>query len=74
MIKVLIHRADVRVINYTNKATGQPAQLRAAWRGELDEVALRVVTPQPVDALLATEVAKSASSQAAKHSTYRATY
>ena len=29
MIKVLIHRADVRVINYTNKTTGQPAQLRA---------------------------------------------
>lgn len=28
MIKVLIHRADVRVINYTNKA-GQAAQLRA---------------------------------------------
>lgn len=29
MIKVLIHRAEVRVINYTNKTTGQPATLRA---------------------------------------------
>lgn len=28
MIKILIHKGDVRLINYTNKA-GQPAQLRA---------------------------------------------
>lgn len=29
MIKVLIHKGEARVINYTSKQTGQPGQLRA---------------------------------------------
>lgn len=29
MIKILIHKGEARTISYTNKQTGQPAQLRA---------------------------------------------